>query len=51
MIRMVSSSKPFLIFDFDGTLANMFAFGVEIFNEVAPDYGFGKITVAKEQKL
>ncbi|MDF1739997.1 MAG: HAD-IA family hydrolase [Verrucomicrobiales bacterium] len=48
---MVVSSKPFLIFDFDGTLANTFAFGVEIFNEVAPAYGLAEISVARVQQL
>ncbi|MEC5126066.1 HAD-IA family hydrolase [Verrucomicrobiales bacterium BCK34] len=48
---MVVSSKPFLIFDFDGTLANTFAFGVEIFNEVAPAYGLTEISVARVQQL
>lgn len=44
-------SKPFLIFDFDGILANTFAFGVEIFNEVAPEYGLDEISIAKVQEL
>ncbi len=48
---MVLSSKPFLIFDFDGTLANTFAFGVEIFNEVAPGYGLASISIARVQEL
>ena len=48
---MVSGSKPFLIFDFDGTLADTFAFGVEIFNEVAPNYGLGEISISKVQEL
>ena len=48
---MAISSRAFLIFDFDGTLANTFAFGVEIFNEVAPDYGLGDISVERVQEL
>ncbi len=51
VIYMAISSNAFLIFDFDGTLANTFAYGVEIFNEIAPAYGLAEISLAKVQAL
>ncbi|MFV0338830.1 MAG: HAD-IA family hydrolase [Chthoniobacterales bacterium] len=33
-----------LIFDFDGTLANTLQVAIEIFNELAPQYGFDELT-------
>lgn len=48
---MAESSKPLLIFDFDGTLANTFLFGVDIFNEIADDYGLKTVTVEEVKEL
>lgn len=36
--------KPFLLFDFDGTLADSFGFGVEIVNRLAPQLGLREFT-------
>lgn len=41
---MAGSSKPLLIFDFDGTLANTLATGIEIYNELAESYGLVSVT-------
>lgn len=48
---MAGSSKPLLIFDFDGTLANTLEAGIEIFNELASDYGLEKVTIEDVREL
>ena len=44
---MPGSSKPLLIFDFDGTLANTLETGVGIYNEMAGDYNLPTVTMAE----
>ncbi len=46
-----SSQKPLLIFDFDGTLANTIETGVDIYNEIAPEYGLKTITMEEAREL
>lgn len=41
---MPSDSKPLLIFDFDGTLANTLEAGIEIYNEIAEEYDLASVT-------
>lgn len=48
---MVAPSKPLLIFDFDGTLANTLEAGIEIYNELAGDYGLKSVTVDEVREL
>ncbi|MEM9018140.1 MAG: HAD hydrolase-like protein, partial [Verrucomicrobiota bacterium] len=48
---MSGSSKPLLIFDFDGTLANTLETGIEIFNELAAQYGLKEVTVDEVKEL
>lgn len=43
--------KPLLIFDFDGTLANTLATGLDIYNEVAGDYGLSEVSEEELQEL
>ncbi|MFK5922770.1 MAG: HAD-IA family hydrolase [Verrucomicrobiota bacterium] len=46
-----SHQKPLLIFDFDGTLADTLAVGVEIFNDVAGDYGLKTVSAEEVEEL
>lgn len=48
---MAAKTKPLLIFDFDGTLANTLAMGIEIFNDIAADYGLKTVTVDEVREL
>jgi len=48
---MAGNQKPLLIFDFDGTLANTLAMGVEIFNDLAADYGLKTVTAQEVLEL
>ncbi|MEM7602998.1 MAG: HAD-IA family hydrolase [Verrucomicrobiota bacterium] len=48
---MAASSKPLLIFDFDGTLANTLETGIGIYNELAPEYGLKSVTVDEVKEL
>lgn len=48
---MAAASKPLLIFDFDGTLANTLGTGVEIYNELAADYGLSAVTMEEVAEL
>lgn len=48
---MAGISKPYLIFDFDGTLANSLKTGVEIFNELAENHGLDKLGVEDLREL
>ena len=52
---VVSTSKPkklpLLIFDFDGTLAQTLDTGVEIFNDIAADYGLDPVTLDEVKEL
>jgi len=48
---MAGSSKPLLIFDFDGTLANTLETGIEIFNELADGYGLEPVTFDQVREL
>lgn len=48
---MPASSKPLLIFDFDGTLANTLETGIEIFNELAESYNLKKVTADEAREL
>ncbi len=48
---MAVHSKPLLIFDFDGTLANTLETGIGIFNELAPGYGLKSVTLDEVQEL
>ncbi len=48
---MAGKTKPLLIFDFDGTLANTLAMGIEIFNDIAADYGLKTVTVEEVREL
>lgn len=43
--------KPLLIFDFDGTLADTLAVGLEVFNEVAGDYGLKQVSEEELKEL
>ncbi len=45
------SSKPLLIFDFDGTLAQTLETGIGIFNEIAPEWGLKPVTMEEAQEL
>ncbi|MEM1440795.1 MAG: HAD-IA family hydrolase [Verrucomicrobiota bacterium] len=44
-------SKPLLIFDFDGTLANTLETGIAIYNDLAPQYGLKSVTVDEVKEL
>lgn len=48
---MAGTTKPLLIFDFDGTLANTLATGIEIFNDLAPEYGLKTVTAEEVREL
>ncbi len=48
---MPASSKPLLIFDFDGTLANTLETGIEIFNELAESYNLKTVTAEEAREL
>ena len=48
---MADSSKPLLIFDFDGTLANTLETGIEIFNDLAEQYGLREVTFDEVREL
>lgn len=48
---MAGSTKPLLIFDFDGTLANTMTTGIEIFNDLAEGYGLKRVTEAEVREL
>lgn len=45
------STKPLLIFDFDGTLAQTLETGIGIFNEIAPEWGLKPVTMEEVQEL
>lgn len=45
------SSKPLLIFDFDGTLAQTLETGIAIFNEIAEEYGLKPVTMEEAHEL
>ncbi len=45
------STKPLLIFDFDGTLAQTLETGIGIFNEIAPEWGLKPVTMEEAQEL
>ena len=45
------ATKPLLIFDFDGTLAQTLETGIAIFNEIAPDYDLQPVTMEEAQEL
>lgn len=49
--HMAVSSKPLLIFDFDGTLANTLEKGIGIFNDLAPEYGLKTVTLEEVKEL
>lgn len=42
---------PLLIFDFDGTLADTLAVGLDIYNEVAGDYGLKQVSKKELEEL
>lgn len=46
-----SLPKPLLIFDFDGTLANTIETGLDIFNEIAGEYGLRTVTREEAHEL
>lgn len=48
---MSGTSRPLLIFDFDGTLADTIATGIVIFNEIASDYGLKPVTAEQVREL
>lgn len=48
---MAGTTKPLLIFDFDGTLANTLATGIEIFNDLAPEYCLETVTEDEVHEL
>ncbi len=48
---MPARSRPLLIFDFDGTLADTIATGIAIFNELAADYGLRPVTAEEVREL
>lgn len=48
---MATLSRPLLIFDFDGTLANTLTAGIGIFNTLAPDYGLKPVAMAEAREL
>lgn len=48
---MVGTSRPLLIFDFDGTLANTIETGIEIYNELASGYGLKTVSVSEVREL
>ncbi|MEM6280359.1 MAG: HAD-IA family hydrolase [Verrucomicrobiota bacterium] len=48
---MSVQSKPLLIFDFDGTLANTLDTGIAIYNDLAPQYGLKSVTVEEVKEL
>jgi len=48
---MSDSSKPLLIFDFDGTLANTLDTGIGIYNELAEGYGLQRVTAEEVREL
>ena len=45
------STKPLLIFDFDGTLAQTLETGIGIFNEIAPEWGLKPVTMEEAREL
>lgn len=45
------SSERYLIFDFDGTIADTYLMGIEIFNELAPKYGLHPIRYEELDEL
>lgn len=46
-----SATKPLLIFDFDGTLAQTLETGINIFNDIAPEYGLNPVTMEEAHEL
>lgn len=48
---MPGTSKPLLIFDFDGTLADTIGTGIKIYNELAAGYGLRTVTSQEVQEL
>ncbi|MDF1826498.1 MAG: HAD-IA family hydrolase [Verrucomicrobiales bacterium] len=48
---MAAPSKPLLIFDFDGTLANTLEAGIAIFNDLSGSYGLKAVTVDEVEEL
>lgn len=44
-------SNRYILFDFDGTLADTYPVVLEILNELAPEYGMKELQVAEYQKL
>jgi phosphoglycolate phosphatase len=51
MADTASQTKPFLIFDFDGTLAQTLETGIRIFNEIGPEYGLTPVTMEEAHEL
>ena len=49
--RMANSSQSLLIFDFDGTLANTISVGIDVYNEIAGDYGLSTVTIEEAKEL
>ncbi|MEO0413622.1 MAG: HAD-IA family hydrolase [Verrucomicrobiota bacterium] len=47
----MSDTKPLIIFDFDGTLANTIDTGIEIFNEIADQYNLSPVTREEADEL
>lgn len=47
----MSNRKPYLLFDFDGTIADSFGLGVQIFNNLAPKYGIRPFSEHKLHEL
>jgi len=43
--------KPLLIFDFDGTLADTLAIGLEVYNEIAGEYGLHEVSEGELEEL
>lgn len=48
---MSATSRPLLIFDFDGTLANTLETGIAIYNDLAESYGLRQVTVDEVKEL
>ncbi len=48
---MAGNSKPLLIFDFDGTLADTMATGILIYNEIAGDYSLRTVTMEEVKDM
>ncbi len=46
-----SHQKPLLVFDFDGTLADTLETGLQIFNEIAGEYGLKEVDAEEMEEL